>query len=301
MMKQVSLFIFSIFILVGSAYDENTIEEAKKKVSEGLDMLPDNVKEIIPKGLDPDKIPSIEEGEDLLKERCLRYGTNTSFDQAMAAKEDLQFCLRGLVNTTVIKKEIELAKPTGDLDIVFRKYCRKSPMLRNCVTNFTEAIEPCLSPEELGTKQTITNITDALISFICFKEGDRIALFIAEGGPDCLQSKYEDIVQCLNSTFSKYTPKETLNPEALKDELPQLKLGQPECNDIKIFQKCVVKHLEQCSEPTPANIVDSMFTFVKKVTPCQQYEVKAGASSTHTSVVTVALAAAASILISTLL
>lgn len=34
------------------------------------------------------------------------------------------------------------------------------------------------------------------------------------------------------------------------------------------LQKCVVKALETCTEPTPANIVDSMFNFVRKMTPC---------------------------------
>jgi Protein of unknown function (DUF1397). len=29
-----------------------------------------------------------------------------------------------------------------------------------------------------------------------------------------------------------------------------------------------VKALETCKEPTPANIVDSMFNFVHKMTPC---------------------------------
>jgi hypothetical protein len=34
------------------------------------------------------------------------------------------------------------------------------------------------------------------------------------------------------------------------------------------LQKCVVKALETCHEPTPANIIDSMFNFVRKMTPC---------------------------------
>jgi hypothetical protein len=34
------------------------------------------------------------------------------------------------------------------------------------------------------------------------------------------------------------------------------------------LQNCVVKVLETCKEPTPANIVDSMFNFVRKMTPC---------------------------------
>lgn len=40
------------------------------------------------------------------------------------------------------------------------------------------------------------------------------------------------------------------------------------CRDVADLQKCVVKVLETCTEPTPANIVDSMFNFVRKMTPC---------------------------------
>jgi len=43
------------------------------------------------------------------------------------------------------------------------------------------------------------------------------------------------------------------------------------------LQKCVVKALETCSEPTPANIVDSMFNFVRKMTPCAK--IKSGPSN----------------------
>ena len=35
------------------------------------------------------------------------------------------------------------------------------------------------------------------------------------------------------------------------------------------LQTCVVKELEKCSDPTPANIVDSIFNFIRRVTPCQ--------------------------------
>jgi hypothetical protein len=43
------------------------------------------------------------------------------------------------------------------------------------------------------------------------------------------------------------------------------------------LQKCVVKALETCTEPTPANIVDSMFNFVRKMTPCAKFKTEDGA------------------------
>lgn len=35
------------------------------------------------------------------------------------------------------------------------------------------------------------------------------------------------------------------------------------------FQQCAVNVLEKCTDPTPANVLDSLMNFVKKVTPCQ--------------------------------
>lgn len=34
------------------------------------------------------------------------------------------------------------------------------------------------------------------------------------------------------------------------------------------LQQCVVKSLEKCDESTPANLVESMFKFVRNETPC---------------------------------
>lgn len=41
-----------------------------------------------------------------------------------AGKEELLECYNNLVNVTELQAEVEKAKPSGDLDIVFRKYCR---------------------------------------------------------------------------------------------------------------------------------------------------------------------------------
>lgn len=38
--------------------------------------------------------------------------------------------------------------------------------------------------------------------------------------------------------------------------------------DVFELQACLVKELETCEEPTPANIIDSLFNFVYKQTPC---------------------------------
>lgn len=216
--------------------------------------------------VDLSKAPTLEEGEKLLEEKCKKMGHPEAFEAAKNAKDEVQKCVLNLVNITELKEEMEIAKPTGDLDVVFRKYCRKSPDLQNCITNFTATVDPCLNEQEKETKHLMQNITDSIVKFICYKEGDRIALFIAEGGFECLSSNQENIQQCVNSTVSKNLPKE----EVTTDNLPSFVFGEEQCRDMTTLQTCVVRALETCKEPTPANIIDSMFNFVRKMTPCKK-------------------------------
>lgn len=58
------------------------------------------------------------------------------------------------------------------------------------------------------------------------------------------------------------------------------------------IQTCVVRELEKCSDPTPANIVDSIINFIRKVTPCQNlmaYQNSMTSQNTATSSFTVSL------------
>jgi len=104
-----------------------------------------------------------------------------------------------------------------------------------------------------------------LLNFICFKEGDRIALFIATGGPECFTEKQAGVQACVNNTFGGYYPMPNFesNVSSLQT-LPSLLFGLKECTDIAKLQYCTVAELNNCTEPTPANIVDSLFNFIKK-------------------------------------
>jgi Protein of unknown function (DUF1397) len=125
-------------------------------------------------------------------------------------------------------------------------------------------------------------------------------VFIAEGGPECLESKAEGIQKCLNDTFGKYS--ESLATANLTDlsnfNLPLILFDEGQCkwvykfiieqkryffllpekpklNDAFFFSEidqaaeCAVKVLEGCRDPTPANVVESVLKVIKKVIPCK--------------------------------
>lgn len=237
------------------------------------DEVLDKVSGLVPElnNLNTSAIPSVDEVKNLFKQKCDKNGGPDAYERANLAQEEMQQCLTSLINVTELQADMETYKPTGDLDIVFKKYCRKSPILKKCVTNFTAAIEPCLEEKERENKRIVQNITDSLLGFICFKEGDRIALFISAGGPECLQEKQQQIQDCLNTTLGRHIPVSSPNSIPGLDSLPSLVFGRKQCTDFMNLQTCVVGELEKCNDPTPANIVDSILTFVLRTTPCNEY------------------------------
>lgn len=184
-------------------------------------------------------------------------------------------CLSGLANMTEIQAEIKEASPKGDLDVVFEKYCLRMPRAKVCLKDFNDALLPCLTSEERAHNAVLQRIGDRLLEFICYKNGDQIALFIAEQGPECLEQSREGIANCLNDTFGGYLPKELKADWTNGEGLPELVLGPRQCVDLYDFETCTVRLLERCDVITPSNIVESMFRYVRRESSCQPHIDKA--------------------------
>lgn len=95
--------------------------------------------------------------------------------------------------------------------------------------NFTHIVEPCLEPKEIDGQKTFVKIFTNLLNFVCYKDGDQIALFIAEKGPECFEDKRPTLIQCLNNTFNNYLPSEKEIQTTELPKLPQLVMGINQC------------------------------------------------------------------------
>lgn len=173
-------------------------------------------------------------------------------------------CVQEIIDFGVLEKEIEESKPNGNLDTVFAKYCNKRTDALNCVEAFTKSLDPCLTKEEKDQKAVFINIAKSLLEFVCHENGNQIALFIAEEGPECFKSKQTHLIECFNNTMGKYVNNEIPSIE----NLPTLVIKDENCIDMDKLEVCVVNELEQCKESTPANLVEALFRFVRKETPC---------------------------------
>lgn len=112
----------------------------------------------------------------------------------------------------------------------------------------------------------LVNIVHGLLNFVCHKDGDQIALFIAEEGPECFSDQKEALLDCVNGTLSGYLREES--EPTPNGALPKLVMGKKQCDEMSSLQLCMVQALEGCKESTPANLVESLFKFVRRETPC---------------------------------
>lgn len=214
----------------------------------------------MPEGIEiPDSLKNasfnVDEMKKVLQEKCKKVsGNEESYKAIEEGAQKLKDCTVGLVDVEQLQKEIEEAQPSGELDTVFNKwvnfnknysspvvlihtnffcfrYCRKRTIAIECMRNFTEVLTPCLDEKEIEGQKTFVKIFTNLLNFICHKDGDQIALFIAEKGPECFKERADELTTCMNSTFYNYMPSEKENEinKQLPVTLPQLVMGAQQC------------------------------------------------------------------------
>lgn len=208
----------------------------------------------------------------MYREKCKKVTgieNSTLYKEIEKGSVKLANCLNSLANLTELQVEMDVARPLGELDTVFNKYCKRAPEAEKCVREFVDKVKPCLSREEQRQKDVMMRIATSLLGFACTRGGDQIALFVAEQGPECLEANKEAISHCMNKSFHQYMPKDGQIPDLMSQ--PDLLFTPTHCVDLQSFEACVLHHLEQCAEITPANIVQSIFRFVKNETDCQAW------------------------------
>ncbi|KAG8228301.1 hypothetical protein J437_LFUL007019 [Ladona fulva] len=149
----------------------------------------------------------------------------------------------------------------GEWKRVFKKLCRGNPQIKQCLDEFLDA-DICLKEEE---KAEISNVIDMVFSLICHKDGEGIALFIAGGGLECVQSKQQELLDCYYSNS-----KESLSNE-MKTALSSTNPNEIWCMQLTLKEGCVMKSVEACQKPTLTNLARSIVYGFKKVLRCSQY------------------------------
>lgn len=207
----------------------------------------------------------------VFKEKCDKFGKSDTYDRLKVALNETKTCLEGKIDLDKVKEELDEAKKTGSMDEVFAKYCNKRNEYKECILKSINVTKECMEPIEIQALDTVIEIAKEVGDFACYRDGDRLAMFVAEGGIRCIKSRTEGIQQCIKTTLNISTANATLT-DLPNLNLPSFKIDKEKCDKLTTVWTCVVNDLEnKCDDVTPANIVDALFRFIKK-TACKNIQ-----------------------------
>lgn len=169
-------------------------------------------------------VTSIDVFKRLVNEKCANVsGSDVAFEAIERGIHELTTCISGLIDVEQIQNEIEYAETKGELDTLFNRYCQKRNVAIRCTETFTNLLEPCLQVNEIGSKRTFVKILKKIMDFVCFKDGDQLALFYMEKGFECISKKRSNLNKCMNSLFTDDYMSSNLTT------LPELVIGEQQC------------------------------------------------------------------------
>lgn len=161
--------------------------------------------------------------------------------------------------------------------------CYLRLQVKGCVKDFFDVVDECW---QKGDK--VSKFIDEAVKFYCGDDngGERIAIFFAEGGLDCVQERGEEVKRCVEEKngIDEETVHEQLsgNPEDLTDAINKLKVPQSDeiCKKITELHECASIGLKKCKDPTPENLMTSMLRQVGKALECKVAELQRSDSQT---------------------
>lgn len=215
----------------------------------------------------PDDIPQIKDWKNKCEEK---HGAET-VKEIEEAPNELVKCVLEYVKPHKLQVEVNKSMATGNLDRLFKKYCGYRNNILSCVDTMLDKLRTCMTPQQLTDVNVTRQAVDAAIDFTCHDDGDRIALFMAEKGVECLKEHRESIQACMKERVPQL--QQTMDdPDSL--DLDSVVINEEQCGKINSMHQCVVQETTKCSDPTPANILDALITQMLKVTPCWNINTK---------------------------
>lgn len=204
----------------------------------------------------------MEKGFKNWEERCLKIGGETVLKRWLQSQEELVQCFMEEFQVFTIQDEIEESKQKGELELVFQKYCRDHvPRARTCLESFLDVSRECLQEKNRPGLNITLQMVDAAIDFTCHNSGDRIILFLAQNGYECVEKHKNELVKCINNSVPELFHMNNHNSEFIV-------FDEKTCSRGKALMTCVEESLLDGCDPTPSNMVNSMLEAVRQSSPC---------------------------------
>ncbi|XP_043245041.1 27 kDa hemolymph glycoprotein-like isoform X2 [Amphibalanus amphitrite] len=225
-----------------------------------------------PGGVTPKVPENVESGINRVRNSFFAQCREQGVRDPEALVEDVgnsaQRCIEDNLNMTEIQEDIAQHMKNGDLDKLFSGRCRTlPPIIYSCAEIQLAKLSTCLNETERAKDYPghMMNGLRAAIDFLCFQDGERIAIFLGDKGQECVSANAtRDSVQgCLKSHNLT---------EHVSEQFGSLTYGftPDNCDRLFVAHDCVVDGLRLCEDSTPSNVVDSLLLAFEKPLPCKR-------------------------------
>lgn len=220
----------------------------------------------------PEVREDLEDLRDSFFAQCREQGISEPEDFLERVRDNAMRCVLDNLNVTEIQADITKHMENSDLDVLFSSRCQTlPPIMLSCARDRLGELEQCLNDTQRAKNYTETLMAglEAAVDFLCFKDGERIAIFLGEKGQECVSSNQtgQDLQKCLKE-HDLYDE----NGEGVGDTISSLVYGYSEenCRRLFIAHDCVAGALKHCDDPTPSNVVDSLLNAFEGPLPCKR-------------------------------
>lgn len=141
--------------------------------------------------------------------------------------------------------------------------------------DFFDVVDDCW---QKGDK--VSRFIDEVVRFYCGEDnsGEKIAIFFAEGGLECLQTHGDEVKKCVEAKQDLEINEDTLSNLNNLDlnDLASKRVPKTDeiCTSIEQLHECASLGLRKCKDPTPENLMTSMLMQVGKALECKVTDFK---------------------------
>lgn len=146
------------------------------------------------------------------------------------------------------------------------KYCAKRNNAVDCVSNFLDAMDPCLLKKEKDSKKTVIIIATSVLNFICTENFDILDSILNDNNENCFNSSRDYVIECFNTDLKHHFDEEEGSLWSLTKFLSE----QSFCSDKKSFEKCSINSLEKCENKTLKNLLQNFMKHLTGHAKCEQ-------------------------------
>ncbi|XP_037075441.1 27 kDa hemolymph glycoprotein-like [Pollicipes pollicipes] len=206
----------------------------------------------------PDDVrDSLERARDGFYSQCRAQGIADPEHFVTERRDRAAQCVKDNVDVDEIVQDISRHMENGELDVLFSSRCRDlPPRILDCIERPLVELERCLNETERAKNYSATLMAGLreAVDFLCFNDGERIAIFLGEKGQECMSSQQvrDSLTQCLE--------KHNLTASTAPDVLDSTTRGFTPafCHRMFVAHDCAADALRLCDDPTPSNVVDSL-------------------------------------------